>query len=178
MDEQLRSRFAAAVNDVPNFPLPGVVFKDLQRVWQDPDLCRSVVSELANAARALNVEAVAGIESRGFILGMPLAMALGVPFVLIRKAGKLPGPVHRVSYSLEYGEATVELQDAALQPGQRVLVHDDVLATGGTAAAAGQLIEQGGAEVVAWSFLIELGFLKGRERLGGGGQIIRPLLGI
>ena len=178
MDEQLRSRFAAAVIDVPDFPQPGVVFKDLQGVWHDPQLCLEVVSELAAAARALRVELVAGIESRGFILGMPLALALGVPFALIRKAGKLPGEVHQVAYSLEYGEAVIEMQQAALHPGQRVLVHDDVLATGGTAAAAGQLIQQAGAEVAAWSFLIELGFLKGRERLGGGGQIIRPLLRI
>ena len=111
-----------------------------------------------------------------FLIGLPLAMALDVPFVLIRKEGKLPGAVHRKAYSLEYGEAVIEVQQGALQRGQRVLVHDDVLATGGTAAACGELIRQAGAEVVAWSFLVELTFLLGRDRLASGAEFARPLL--
>jgi adenine phosphoribosyltransferase len=176
MYEETAQRFSRAVRDVADFPKPGVVFKDLSGVWADPALCRDVVQCLSEEARGWQVEAVAGIESRGFLIGMPLAMALEVPFVLIRKQGKLPGKVHRKAYSLEYGEAVIEVQQGAFQPGQRVLVHDDVLATGGTAAACGELIRQAGAEVVAWSFLVELSFLLGRNRLALGAEFARPLL--
>ena len=176
MYENTAQRFSRAVRDVPDFPKPGVVFKDLSGVWADPDLCRDVVQCVADEARGWQVEAVAGIESRGFLIGLPVAMALGVPFVLIRKQGKLPGAVHQKAYSLEYGEAVIEVQQGAFQPGQRVLVHDDVLATGGTAAACGELVRQAGAEVVGWSFLVELTFLLGRNRLASGAEFARPLL--
>lgn len=176
MYEDTAQRFSRAVRDVPDFPKPGVVFKDLSGVWADPALCRDVVQCLAKEAQGWQVEAVAGIESRGFLIGLPLAMVLEVPFVLIRKQGKLPGEVYRQAYSLEYGEAVIEVQQGAFHPGQRVLVHDDVLATGGTAAACGALVHQAGAEVVGWSFLVELTFLEGRERLASGAEFARPLL--
>ena len=178
MEKALQQRFEDAVVDVPDFPKPGVVFKDLNGVWRDPVLCRDVVAAIAEEAKALGIEAVAGIESRGFLMGMPLALALGVPFIMVRKAGKLPGTVLREEYALEYGEAAIEVQSGAVQQGQRVLVHDDVLATGGTAAACGTLVRAAGGEVVGWSFLIELSFLGGRDQLGLGGQIVRPLLSI
>lgn len=178
MEKTVEQRFAAAVVDVPDFPQQGVVFKDLNRVWQDPGLCRDVTAFIAAEARNLGIQAVAGIESRGFLIGMPLAMALNVPFIMVRKAGKLPPPVLQQAYALEYGEAVIEMQPDAVSPGMRVLVHDDVLATGGTAAACGALLEAAGARVMGWSFLIELGFLGGRERLGLEGQITRPLLSI
>lgn len=168
MEAHLEERLVAQMADVPDFPKPGVVFKDLGPVWRDPALCRDLVASMARHGTALSVDAIVGIESRGFLLGMPLALALDVPFVLARKAGKLPGAVHAVSYGLEYGEAVLEMQANALQPGQRVLVHDDVLATGGTAAACRQLVEAAGAEVVGWSFLVELAFLNGRAQLAAG----------
>ena len=176
MYEETAQRFSNAVRDVPDFPKPGVVFKDLSGVWADPALCRDVVQCLAAEAQSWQVEAVAGIESRGFLIGLPLALALDVPFVLIRKQGKLPGEVFQQAYSLEYGEAVIEMQQGAFQAGQRVLVHDDVLATGGTAAACGELIRQAGAQVVGWSFLVELTFLLGRDRLASGAEFARPLL--
>jgi adenine phosphoribosyltransferase len=176
MYEDTIQRFIRAVRDVPDFPKPGVVFKDLSRVWADPSLCREVVQFVAEETRAWQVEAVAGIESRGFLIGLPLAMALDVPFVLIRKQGKLPGAVFRQAYSLEYGEAVIEVQQGAFKPEQRVLVHDDVLATGGTAAACSELIRKAGAKVVGWSFLVELTFLFGRDRLASGAEFARPLL--
>ena len=166
MNDDLSRRFAADVEDVHDFPKPGIVFKDLGKVWQNPSLCIELVQAMASEAQALEVDVVVGIESRGFLLGMPLALALGVPFVPVRKAGKLPGEVHRTAYGLEYGEAVVEMQVGALRSGQRVLVHDDVLATGGTAAACKKLVEAAGAEVVGWSFLIELTFLNGRKAIG------------
>jgi adenine phosphoribosyltransferase len=176
MIQDVSIRFQNAVRDVHDFPKQGIVFKDLGKVWADAQLCVDCVDWIADQAIGMNIEAVAGIESRGFLFGMPLAMRLGVPFIPIRKAGKLPGPLHAKRYELEYGTATLEMQKSALVPGQRVLVHDDVLATGGTASACGDLIEQCGAEVSAWSFLVELGALKGRENLVSGGEFIRPLL--
>lgn len=178
MQDSLNRRFQAAVKDIEDFPKPGVTFKDLGGVWRDPELCRDAVAVLVEAASALNVEAVVGIESRGFLLGMPLAMALGVPFVPVRKAGKLPGSVLQQSYALEYGEAIIELQTSAIQPGLRCLVHDDVLATGGTASACASLIKAAGGQVVGWSFLVELAFLNPRTRLEHGPSYLPTFISV
>ena len=150
-----------AVRDIPDFPKPGILFKDITPIFQDPELALSIVNYLVDYYRDLGVEAVAGIESRGFLFGPPLAMQLGVPFVLIRKKGKLPYTTVSHAYDLEYGSAEIEMHEDAVTRGQRVLVHDDLLATGGTALAAIALLEKQGAEVMGASFLIEL------EALGG-----------
>lgn len=176
MRDDVQIRFEQAVRDVEDFPIPGVIFKDLGKIWADASLCIASVEWMAKQALELDIQAVVGIESRGFLLGMPLAMKLGVPFVPVRKAGKLPGAVHSQTYHLEYGTATIEMQMDALRKGQRVLVHDDVLATGGTAAACAALVAQTGAQVVAWSFLVEIGALKGRGNLVSEGTFMRPLL--
>jgi adenine phosphoribosyltransferase len=155
------------VRDVPDFPEPGIVFKDITPLLADADGLACVVDALASAGRGADgsvmVDKVVGMESRGFILGAPAALALDVGFVPVRKAGKLPGATHAVSYALEYGEATLEVHRDAIEPGERVLVVDDVLATGGTAAATRELVQQCGGEVAAFAFLLELSFLPGRE---------------
>lgn len=167
----LQQRLTALVRDVADFPQPGVVFKDITPLLADPVVFGEVVEALAahgrDASGAVVVDAVLGMEARGFILGPPVAQALGVGFVPVRKAGKLPGETLAVSYALEYGVATLELQRDALDAGDRVLVVDDVLATGGTATATRRLVEQTGASVHAVVLLIELAFLRGREQLDG-----------
>jgi adenine phosphoribosyltransferase len=152
------------VRDVPDFPTPGVVFKDIAPLLADGPAFGAVVSDLADRYRG-RVDAVVGIEARGFMLAAPLAVALGVGFVPVRKAGKLPGPVWGAEYDLEYGSAIIEVQQDAFERGRRVLVMDDVLATGGTAEAACELVELAGAEVVEVAVLMELSFLHGRRRL-------------
>nr|WP_238993579.1 adenine phosphoribosyltransferase [Nocardioides caldifontis] len=146
------------------------MFKDISPLLADHDGLTTVVHALASAGRDAEgrtaVDKVVGIEARGFILAAPVALALGAGFVPVRKAGKLPGPVHRVSYALEYGEAVLEVHEDAVAPGERVLVIDDVLATGGTVNAAVELVGSCGGEVAAIAVLLELGFLGGREHLG------------
>ena len=159
--EELRS----LVRDIPDFPKPGILYRDLTPLLQDAQGLRNAIQSVADPFRDDSVDAVVGIESRGFILGTPLAMELGVGFVLIRKQGKLPAKTLRASYELEYGRDTVEMHVDALQPGQRVLIVDDLIATGGTAAAAIELVRKAGAELVGCSFLIELAALEGRKRL-------------
>lgn len=158
------------VRDVADFPQPGVVFKDITPLLADPDGFRAVVTALADAGRDDQglpaVEKVIGMEARGFILAAPVALALGVGFVPVRKAGKLPGETHSVAYALEYGEAVLEVHRDAVAPGDRVLVVDDVLATGGTARATADLVAACGATVSAMAFLMELSFLPGRETVG------------
>jgi adenine phosphoribosyltransferase len=158
------------VRDVHDFPDPGVTFKDISPLLADHDGFRVVVEALASAGRddhgAVNVDKVVGIEARGFILAAPVALALGAGFVPVRKAGKLPGQTHQESYSLEYGEATLEVHRDAFGHGDRVLVIDDVLATGGTVNATVRLVTRGGGMVSAVAVLIEIGFLSGRDSLG------------
>jgi adenine phosphoribosyltransferase len=158
------------IRDIPDFPQPGVLFKDITPLLADHAGLTAVVAALAGAGRdesgAVVVDKVIGMEARGFILAAPVALALGVGFVPVRKAGKLPSQTYAVSYALEYGEATIELHTDALEPGERVLLVDDVLATGGTAAATRQLVERCGAHVHALAVLMELSFLPGREALG------------
>lgn len=158
------------VRDIPDFPEPGVVFKDITPLLADPDGFAAVVEGLAAAGRDADgtpvVDKVLGMEARGFILAAPVALALGVGFVPVRKAGKLPHDTHSVAYALEYGEAVLELHQDAVAPGERVLVIDDVLATGGTARATDELVTACGATTAAFAFLMELGFLDGRRVLG------------
>lgn len=161
----LAARVASLIRDVPDFPKPGVMFKDITPFLADGPTFGALVAAWAGAHG--DVDVVAGIEARGFILAAPVATRLGVGFVPIRKEGKLPGRTSRTSYALEYGEATLEITADAVSPGQRVLLVDDVLATGGTAVAAIDLLEQAGAQVAAVQVLMELTFLGGRERLGG-----------
>ena len=158
------------VVDVPDFPEPGVVFKDITPVLADPRAFGTVVEALAEAGRDDSgrpvVDHVVGMEARGFILAAPVALSLGAGFVPVRKPGKLPRETIAESYALEYGEATLELQRDALRSGARVLLVDDVLATGGTVAASRRLVERSGAVAVGVAVLMDLGFLPGREAIG------------
>ncbi len=155
----------AAIRDVPDFPTPGIVFKDIAPILADPGLFRAVIDHFAERHRDAGIQVVAGVEARGFIFGSALAYALGIGFVPIRKKGKLPWQTVEASYDLEYGSATIEVHADAVSPGARVLLFDDLLATGGTAAAAAGLIREIGGTVVEIDFLIELAFLEGRKRL-------------
>jgi adenine phosphoribosyltransferase len=161
----IEEKINATIVGVPNFPKEGIIYKDITPIFQDPALSKLILAELVNHYKSYHLEAVLGLESRGFLFGMPLALELGIPFILVRKKGKLPRSTYSVSYDLEYGQATIEMHTDALKPGQKVLIHDDVLATGGTASAAAELVLQAGAEITAFSFLIELGFLNGRKTL-------------
>lgn len=158
---------AAHIRDIADFPEPGVVFKDITPLLGDPAALRDTVDRFADTHRHLEITKVVGIEARGFILAAPVAIALGAGFVPVRKAGKLPWTVEGQDYDLEYGTDRVEVHADAIAPGERILVLDDVLATGGTAAATIALVEKLGGNVVATTFLLELGFLDGRRRLEG-----------
>lgn len=159
-------RTAELIRDVPDYPEPGVVFKDITPLLADAAAFGDVVSYLAGCASGV-VDVVVGIEARGFILGAPVALALGAGFVPVRKSGKLPGPTIGASYDLEYGSATVEVHPETIPPGARVLIVDDVLATGGTASATARLVAEAGGSVVGLAFLLELEFLSGRAALTG-----------
>jgi adenine phosphoribosyltransferase len=163
----LEARLRAGIRDVADYPKPGIGFKDVTPLLADASLFSETIAALAAGFGPGEVDVVAGIEARGFIFGAPVALALGVGFVPIRKSGKLPFTTVSADYALEYGTATIEVHTDAVRPGQRVLLLDDVLATGGTAEAAAQLLEGIGAEVVAVTFLMELEFLAGRARLPG-----------
>ena len=157
----LESRIRA----IPNFPIDGIIFRDITTLLQDGEAFRAAIDRLHDQIKDLAVDVVVGMESRGFIFAAPLAYKLGVGFVPVRKLGKLPSETLSVEYELEYGTNTLEIHRDAIQKGQRVLVVDDLLATGGTVGAAAKLIEKLGAKVEAVSFLIELDFLNGREKL-------------
>ncbi|HEX5726641.1 MAG TPA: adenine phosphoribosyltransferase [Longimicrobiaceae bacterium] len=155
------------IRDVPDFPVEGILFRDITPLLRDADGLRQVVDAFAERYRGAGIDAVAGIESRGFIFGAPLALALGVGFLPIRKLGKLPAEKVRREYSLEYGSNTLEMHRDAVRPGERVLLVDDLLATGGTSLASARMLEDLGAGVAAIAFVIELGFLDGRRLLEG-----------
>src|SRR6266480_1314661 len=161
--ELLRSR----VRDVPDFPQPGIVFKDITPLLADPVTLSTVIDEIVVGLGRGTVDKVVGIEARGFIVAAPVAYHMAAGFVPIRKKGKLPWKTEKQSYELEYGEETIEIHSDAIARGERIAIVDDVLATGGTAAAAATLVERLGGTVVSMAFLIELAFLKGRERLAG-----------
>jgi len=160
-------RLAEHIRDVPDFPRPGILFKDITPLLQDAESLRVACELLAAPFAKSRVDLVVGIESRGFIFGVPVALALGAGFAIARKQGKLPWDTRRESYQLEYGSAEIEMHSDAVRRGQRVLVIDDVIATGGTAAATARLVRSLGGELVAASFLIELSFLEGRKALEG-----------
>ena len=157
----------ALIRDVPDFPMQGILFRDVTPLLRDPRGLSQVVDILAERYRGERIDAVAGIESRGFLFGAPLAVALGVGFVPIRKLGKLPADKISREYALEYGTNTLEMHRDAVRPGERVVLVDDLLATGGTARAAAELLEAQGAKVVETAFVIELAFLNGRAALEG-----------
>ncbi|MEZ4739429.1 MAG: adenine phosphoribosyltransferase [Flavobacteriales bacterium] len=162
----IENRLKAAIRAVPDFPKPGILFRDITPVLEDAELCKAALVGFTTALSTTRIDAIAGIESRGFLFGLPLALALGVPFLTVRKKGKLPWRTVSHKYDLEYGSAEVEMHVDSVRPGMNVMVHDDLLATGGTAAAAAELIERQGGTVSAFSFLIDLSFLNGLDRLG------------
>jgi adenine phosphoribosyltransferase len=153
------------IRGVPDFPKPGVLFYDISTLLRHEDAWQVAMGRMARAARAHQPDLIAGIESRGFLIAAPLALKLGCGFIMLRKRGKLPGPTVGLDYALEYGSDRIEIQSDAVAPGQRVMVVDDLLATGGTMAAGIQLLRNIGAHVPAAAALIELTFLHGRERL-------------
>jgi len=156
-----------AIRDIPDFPEKGVLFRDITPILQDGKLLAEAVNQIAALAEKYEFDIIAGPESRGFIFGVPLAVKLGKGFIPIRKAGKLPYETIKKSYVLEYGTAAIEMHTDAIKPGTKVLIVDDLLATGGTARAMVDMMEEVGAEVAASVFLIELSFLNGREALKG-----------
>ena len=162
------------IRDIPDFPEPGIVFKDITPLLLDPEASRAVTLAMAEFARPLGVDIVVGAEARGFLFGGALAQELGAGFVPARKPGHLPAETISVEYELEYGIDALEVHADALSAGHRVLVHDDLIATGGTAAATIEAVERLGAEVVGCAFIVELGFLNGREKLAG--RPVRTLL--
>lgn len=165
MTATLVARLRATLRDVPDFPSPGILFKDITPVLADPALMRDLITAMVDPYRHTGVTHVVGVESRGFLFGMPMALQLDVPFAPARKPGKLPWQTHRESYDLEYRSDVLEMHRDAVGAGARVLVVDDVLATGGTATATCRLVERLGGGVLGVSVLVELGFLQGRARL-------------
>lgn len=161
----LIDKIKTVIRDVPDFPKAGILFKDITPILKDQKLCNEIVAHFAEGLASDPPDAIVGIESRGFLFGFALANKLNVPFVLVRKAGKLPYKKISYQYDLEYGSATVEMQIDDIQPGWKVLVHDDLLATGGTAEAAANLIQMQKGIVSGFAFLVELDFLNGKQKL-------------
>ncbi|MGI9581546.1 adenine phosphoribosyltransferase [Chryseobacterium sp. RRHN12] len=161
---ELINKLEETIENIPDFPIQGIQFKDISPIFLNPKLYEEVITDLAAFSKG-KIDAVCGIESRGYLFGIAIAVALEVPFILIRKAGKLPPPVISEEYDLEYGSAIIETREGQLKPGQRVLIHDDLLATGGTTEAAAKLVEKQGATVSQFSFLIGLKGLGGDEKL-------------
>lgn len=164
MFNKLEEEVKSVIRDVPDFPKPGIVFKDITPILLQPELMSKIIDALASQFKETKIDAVAGIESRGYLFGVLLAQKLNVPFIMIRKAGKLPAKTLQESYDLEYGSATIEVHEDALTENSNVLIHDDLLATGGTAIAAANLINKK-ANVAGFSFLIDLTFLEGSKKL-------------
>ena len=160
----LIEKLEKTIQNIPDFPIEGIQFKDITPIFLDPKLYEEVIADLADFSRG-KVDVVCGIESRGYLFGIAIAVALEVPFVLIRKKGKLPPPFVSEKYALEYGTAEIEMKTDQLKPGQRVLIHDDLLATGGTTEAAAKLVEKQGAKATQFSFLIGLKDFNGEKKL-------------
>jgi adenine phosphoribosyltransferase len=161
----ISTKLENAIRDIADFPKPGIVFKDITPILKDAGLCSEVIDEFVNRLDGIQIDVIAGIESRGFLFGLMLANKLGIPFVPIRKKGKLPFKTVEEPCELEYGSAILELHTDAISPGQRVLIHDDLLATGGTVSAATRLVQKLNGEVAGYAFVISLDFLNAREKL-------------
>ncbi|MEY2432995.1 MAG: adenine phosphoribosyltransferase [Acidimicrobiaceae bacterium] len=161
------SELRDCVRDIPDFPKPGIVYKDITPLLSNTDAFRSTIDLIADHFEGEQVDRVLGVEARGFIIAAPVAYRFGAAFVPVRKAGKLPWEIERVEYELEYGTDLLEIHRDAVEPGDRVVIVDDVLATGGTAAATVRLVEKLGGSVIGLAFVIELGFLEGRKKLDG-----------
>ena len=154
-----------AIREVPDFPKPGINFKDITTILLDPELSTEIIDAFIERLKGKKIDAIVGVESRGFLFGLMLANKMSIPFIPIRKVGKLPGETLKFKYDLEYGSSEVEVHKSDIQKGWNVVVHDDLLATGGTACAASELMQQLGAKVAAFAFVISLDFLNGNERL-------------
>jgi adenine phosphoribosyltransferase len=165
--ESIEEELKAAIRKIPNFPTKGIMFRDVTTLWKDGRLLRKCNEVLYERYKDSRVDAVLGIEARGFIAGAPLAVSLGVGFLPLRKLGKLPGTKISESYDLEYGTATLEIHTDAIEEGQRILIVDDLIATGGTALAAAKLVEVLKGKVVGFAFVVELAGLRGRDALKG-----------
>jgi adenine phosphoribosyltransferase len=161
LEQQLKN----TIRDVQDFPKPGILFKDITPILRNPQLCDEIVNSFATFYADKNINAIVGVESRGFLFGFALANKLNIPFILVRKAGKLPYKTIAYEYDLEYGSAKVEMQIDEIQPNWNVVIHDDLLATGGTAEAAAKLIQMQKGNVAGFAFVVELEFLKGKQRL-------------
>jgi len=161
----VRAEIEKSIRNIPDFPKPGIQFKDITPILEKPVLSRAIITEFNHLFDGISIDAVAGVESRGFLYGLPLAVELNVPFLVIRKKGKLPAETVSHEYVLEYGTAEIEMHKGAVKNGMNVLIHDDLLATGGTAAAAAHLIREQGGTIAGFSFLIELESLTGRQKL-------------
>ena len=161
----LEDKIRKAIRDVKDFPKPGILFKDITPLFHNQELCNEIVCEFANQFSTKKIDAVIGVESRGFLFGFALAAKLNVPFILVRKAGKLPFKTISCEYDLEYGNAKIEMQMDEIKEGWNVIIHDDLLATGGTAEAAAKLVQMQNGIIVGFAFVLELEFLQGKERL-------------
>ena len=162
----IEQQIKTAIRDIHDFPKPGIIFKDITPILKDPQLCNKINDAFLDKIRGMQIDAIAGVESRGFLFGLSLASKLGVPFIPVRKAGKLPHTVNQKVYELEYGTATIEIHTDAFDPGDRILIHDDLLATGGTVTATSELIQEMGGVIAGFSFVVGLSFLNGVEKIG------------
>lgn len=158
-------KLKSIIRDIPDYPKPGIIFKDLTPILKEPKLCTEVVDEFVKRIKLLNPDAICCLDARGFWFGLSIAMALRIPMIPVRKKGKLPYSTISQQYELEYGTAEVEIHTDAFEKGMKVLIHDDLLATGGTASAAAELVLKSGAEVCGFGFLVELSFLNGQEKI-------------
>lgn len=153
------------IRDVYDFPKKGIIFKDITPIFKDAKLCEQIIDAFEQKFKDLDLDAIVGIESRGLLFGFLLANRLRIPFIPIRKEGKLPAETYKQSYDLEYGQATIEIHQDAFEPGAKILMHDDLLATGGTIAAASKLIEKMGGQIMAFAFVVSLDFLQGKDSI-------------
>ena len=161
----LTEKIQNAIRDVPDFPKPGILFKDITPIFLDAKLCNEITDAFCRSFSKAKPDAIIGIESRGFLFGMLMASWLNIPFIMVRKAGKLPSKTVSQTYDLEYGSAIIEVHDDVIKKGWNIVIHDDLLATGGTAGAAAEIVKKCGANVAGFTFVVELDFLKGKEKL-------------